>query len=267
MPTMYRVIIALVMVLSLVSCNNFNKIMKSPDKAFRLEKAKEYFAEEEYEKAKILIEDLIPLYRGTAVNEELYYMYGYTYYHQKDFFSASSYFQLFGETFPKSDKAEEVAYLSAKCAYFESPRYSLDQEVSKQSLEKFQLFLEKYPKSDLVDSCNFYIDDLREKFEEKAFHNAQIYYNIEQYQAAVVALKNALKQFPASEKEEEMRYLVLDASFRLASNSVESKKERRLRATIVAYQNYIDKFANSKKAKDAENIYTKTLDQLENFNL
>lgn len=264
---MYRLIFALVMVLSLVSCNSFNKVMKSPDKAFRLEKAKEYFANEDYEKAKILIEDLIPLYRGTAVNEDLYYMYGYTYYYQKDYFSASSYFQLFGETFPKSDKAEEVAFLSAKCAYFESPRYTLDQDISKQALEKFQLFLENYPESNKVDSCNHYIDDLRAKFEQKAFHNAKIYYNIEQYQAAVVALNNALKEFPASENEEEMRFLVLDASFRLASNSVQNKKEARLRKTIVAYQNYIDKFANSKKAKDAENIYTKTLDQLENFNL
>jgi outer membrane protein assembly factor BamD len=241
--------------------------MKSPDKAFRLEKAKEYFANEDYEKAKILIEDLIPLYRGTAVNEELYYMYGYTYYYQKDYFSASSYFQLFGETFPKSDKAEEVAYLSAKCAYFESPRYTLDQEVSKQALEKFQLFMENYPNSPKVDSCNFYIDDLRMKFEQKAFHNAKIYYNIQEYQASVVAFKNALKEFPASANEEEMRFLMLDASYRLASNSVESKKERRLRETIVVYQNYIDKFANSEKAKDAENIYSKTLDQLENFNL
>lgn len=241
--------------------------MKSPDKEFRLEKAREYFANKEYERAKILTEDLIPLYRGTAVNEELYYMYGYTYYYQKDYYSASSYFQLFGETFPKSDKAEEVAYLSAKCAYFESPRYTLDQEVSTQALEKFQLFLEKFPNSNKLDSCNFYIDDLRKKFELKSYHNAKIYYKIEQYQAAVVALKHTLKEYPASEFEEEMRFLILDASFKLASNSIISKKEQRLRDTILAYQNYIDKFVSSKNAGVAESIYIKTLEQLENFTL
>lgn len=264
---MYKILILFTLLLGISACNGFNKVQKSPDKAYRLEKAKEYFAKKEYEKAKILIEDLIPLYRGSAQNEELYYMYGYTYYYQKDYFSASSYFQLFGETFPKSEKAEEVAYLSAKCAYFESPRYTLDQDISVQALEKFQLFIEKFPLSNKIDSCTVYIDEIREKFELKAYHNAKIYYRIQQYQAAVVALSNTLKEYPSSQFEEEMRFLVLDASFKLASNSVLSKKEERLRKTLLAYTNYIDKFASSKNADNAESIYKKTLQQLENFTL
>lgn len=247
----------------MVSCDGFNRIMRSPDKNYRLEKALDYYKKEDYNKAQLLITDLIPEFRGTKTNEDLYLKFAYTYYYQKDYYSASQYFKLFTETFPLSKYAEEASFLTALCAYFESPRVTLDQGISESALESFQLFINQYPESELIDSCNYYVDALREKFEEKSYNNAKIYYDIEQYQAAVVALKNTLKEYPASEYEEKMRFMILESAYKLAMNSIEKKKEVRLRNVIVEYQNYIDKFASSNRADKAESYYARTLEQLE----
>jgi len=250
-----------------VSCSKYNKILKSQDVDLKYTKAVEYYEKKDYQRALPLFEELIAVNRGTSRSEKTYYYYAYCHYGLRDYYLASFYFQTFTKTFPNSQFAEECAYMSAYCHYNNSPIYSLDQTDTKKAIDQFQLFLERYPTTTRKDTCNALVEKLLLKLEEKAFESAAQYYDIHQYKAAVVALNNVLKDYPNTKYKEDILFLILESNYLLAIQSVEAKKEERLRNTIKSYHNFVDSFSKSKKIKQAESIYGTVLQELERINL
>lgn len=266
----WRILIGLLIaatLVSTVSCSKYNKILKSQDVELKYTKALEYYNEEDYQRALPLFEELIAVTRGTSRSEKIYYHYAYCHYGLRDFYLASFYFKTFTKTYPNSEYTEECAFMSAYCHYMNSPIPSLDQSDTKRAIDQFQIFLERYPNTTRKDTCNALVSTLLHKLEVKAYENAALYYDIEQYQAASVALKNVLKQYPTTEYREEILYLILESNYLLAIRSVEEKKQDRLKEAIKSYHTFVDSFPESEKVKDAENIYETTIRELERINL
>ena len=66
------VIISLVLSsLMISSCSKYQKILKSNDRVLKYEKALEYYNAEDWNRAKTIIEDILPIYKGTEKGEEL----------------------------------------------------------------------------------------------------------------------------------------------------------------------------------------------------
>lgn len=263
---MRRIIFLLVVAFTLGSCSEYSKILKHPDNDFRFDMAVEYFNKGEYNKCLPLFEDLISVYRGTKKSERIYFYYAHTQYLLEDYIMAGYYFKNFAKTFPNSAYTEKALFLGAMCAYQQSPKFSLDQSATYEAINDFQLFLNRFPKTERKDTTQVLMDKLLEKLELKAFENAKQYWKIEKYKAAVIALNNTIKEYPASKYEEEMNFLIVKSSFELAINSIEKKKKERLMDTIKAYYTFVDRFATSKWSKEAETIFVKTQKELEQFN-
>ena len=60
--------------------NNFEKILKSKDYAYKLKKADEYYDRKSYTKSNTLYEELLTVYKGTKSFEAIYYKYAYIWY-------------------------------------------------------------------------------------------------------------------------------------------------------------------------------------------
>jgi outer membrane protein assembly factor BamD len=176
-------------------------------------------------------------------------------YGMKDYTLAAYYLANFVRTFPKSQYAEECAFLSAYCQYQNSPTYELDQVDTRNAMDQMQLFLVRYPQSTLKDSCNALIDAMRTKLEVKAFHAAQQYYKMRNYQAASVSFKNFNREWPNSRFREDAMFSILKSDYELAINSVESKKLERLKEAIKSYHNFADAFPQSVLLPDAEKLH------------
>ena len=247
----------------LSACGKYQQVLKSTDLEHKFEMAKKYYDEEQYFKALPIFDELNTLYRGTTKAEEVYYYLAYTHYGLSENLVAGYHFRNFALTFPNSKYAEEMAYMNAYCYYKESPIYSLDASNTLQAINELQYFIDRYPTSEKVSESNKLIDELREKLEQKAFHVAKLYYDTEDYKSAIVSLKNVLIDYPDTDFSEEIYFLILDANHLLASNSVSSKQKERWGSTIGAYHQFVDKFENSEKLKDAESIYDKANKQLE----
>src|SRR5690349_24162913 len=101
----------------LLSCNGFNKVMKSKDQAYKLRMAEQYYAKKKYNYAQQLYEDIMPYFRGTPEFEDIYYKYAYCAYYQKDYLNAENLFKTFLEIYPNSSRAEEVDYMRAYTYY------------------------------------------------------------------------------------------------------------------------------------------------------
>ena len=94
----------------LSSCGEYNTVLKSTDYEYKYEAAKGYFAKGQNSRAATLLEELIPILKGTTNAEESAYMLAMTYFNQGDYISASHYFNVYYTTYPRGTSFAENRY-------------------------------------------------------------------------------------------------------------------------------------------------------------
>ncbi len=237
--------------------SNFEQIRTSGNPDLILKKAFEYYEQEEYLRAQTLFELILNNIVGRQEAERANYCYSYAHYHLKQYMLAAYYFKNFSNTFLNSQYREEAAFMSAYSNYKLSPSFRLDQSNTQKAIEEFQLFVNLFPKSPRVGECNNLIDELRRKQEEKAFAEGELYFNLKQYQSAVISFDNLLRDYPESPDVERVRYLIAKADFLLSENSIVEKKLERYAETIVRCDDFLEKYASGKYAKEIREIRKK----------
>lgn len=250
--------IAIVFVLLLSACSDYNKVVKSTDYEFKYKKALEYYENGEFVRSSTLLKDLINIVRGTSRADKVYYYYAKSQFGMKDNLMAGHYFKSLIKEFPRSEYAEESQFMIGYCFYLDSPGPRLDQQVSQEAIDALQLFINLYPKSTKVDEANRLIIELRDKLVYKSYLSGKLYYDLNNYKAAVVALSSSLKDFPDTKYREELMYMLLKAKYLLAINSVDEKKRERLSSTLDEYFTFVDEFPESKYRKEVEKYHVST---------
>src|ERR1700710_2443968 len=214
--------ILLVLTIVFAGCkSSYEKLRASNDLNKKYQAGKKYYYKKDYTRALELFDDLIQKYRGLGEAEELNYLYAYTNYKLKDYTSARYHFKVFADNYPNSTRTEECRFMSAYCYYLDSPNFSLDQENTQKAIDAMQLFINLYPKSERVAEASKLIQNLRDKLEEKAYANAKLYLVIGDYQSAVIAFGNTLRDYPDTKYAEELEYLTVKAQYLYAKNSYE----------------------------------------------
>ncbi len=257
--TMFRkinILLFITLAVLMVSCSEYKKIQKSDNTSLKYKYAVDYYNKGDYHRAQQLFDELLIYYRGNDTSEKINYYYAYCYYGNGDYLQAGYYFLKYTQTFPTSKYSEECMFMSAYCQYLLTPSASLDQTVTLEAMKECQLFIDLYPKSERVAECNKLIDEMRGKLEDKAYAIARLYYKIGSYQAAVVAFKNVLKDFPDTKYKEETYYYIFLSSYYYAQNSVEYKKKERYLSAREAYLAYKLIYPESKYTREAKNFYT-----------
>jgi outer membrane protein assembly factor BamD len=260
------VTILALLIIGLTGCSRYQKVLKSDNLDLKYNSALEYFAKGHYYKALPLLEEVVPVFRGTHKGAKAYYYYTYTHYYLDDYLMAAYHFENFERSYPTSPYAPECLYMSAYCYYLNSPVYSLDQTNTYKAIRQFQLFVNKYPNSERVAQSNELIDQLRLKLATKAFDNARSYYNRTDYKAAVVAFRNVLKDFPATEYKEEILFLITKSYYLYAQNSIESRKEERYLLAQEAFRELRETYPNSRYLREAASFYENSAKQITRLN-
>ncbi len=248
------------------SCkSSFERIRTSNEPVRMYKAANKYYKEGKYLNAQILYEGVLPFYRGKAEAQELFFKYAYSYYYLDDFILAAHYFKNYANSFINSPDREEALYMAAYSEYLMSPRIELEQSQTSKAIDDFQIFVNTFPQSDRVSKCNKLMDELRKKLEDKEFQQGKLYYKLGKYVSSVVTLENMLRNFPETQKEEDIRFLILKSSYNYAKNSIFSKQKERYQDTIQKYQQYKKRFSGSKNMDEANKIYKITLKELNKF--
>ena len=254
-PSIASLIAAFAVAVALLAgCGKFNRALKSTDLDLKLRTAQEFHDKGQFEKALPLLEELVSLTRGSSMSERVNYLHAKSYFGLKDYTMSGYYLNNFTRTFPTSQFAEECAFLTAYCHYKNSPSYELDQTDTRSAIDALQLFLIRYPTSALKDSCNTLIDVLRDKLEVKDFEGLKQYHKLRNYQAAGVAADQFLRTWPNSRFREQAMFLAAESAVLLADNSIESKREERLRAAIKSCDTFADAFPQAERTPDVKRM-------------
>ncbi len=236
----------------LISCSKFSKVEKSKDVEYKLQKADEYYAKKKYRYAQQLYEGLFPVYKGTQKFEDLYYKYAYCFYYQKLYSDAENLFKGYLEVFPTSSRAEEIDYMRAYCFYKQSPKIDLEQVNTVKSMNMMQTFINTHPGSPRIPEATEIIDKSRAKLEQKEYRSAQLYFNLEKYRAAAVTFSNLLNKYPESAKGEEYKLMIVKSYYRFAKMSYIDRQIERFEKVVAEYEDFADRYPESKLLKDAE---------------
>lgn len=193
--------------------------------------------------------------KGTEKAEEVYYYYTWSEYYLGDLLLSQYHFKNYTRQFPNGKHVEECYYMNAYCYYLNSPNYKLDQTYTKNAIKEFQSFIDLFPQTVRLDTCNLLIDELRMKLERKDYEIIKQYFKLSDWKATIVACQIFMKDYPSSNHNDEMFYMIIDSYYTLALNSIQSKKEERLNSAIENYVKFLDLYPNSSYISRAESIY------------
>ncbi|MFV0470107.1 MAG: outer membrane protein assembly factor BamD [Dysgonomonas sp.] len=257
--------------LFMMSCGEYNKILKSTDVDLKYTYAKKYFEEKKYSRSYTLLEDLQPYLKGTSRAEEGLYLLAQSFFYDKDYVTATQYYTTYYTNYPKGEYAEICRFQSAYSLYLSSPDPRLDQTTTIKALQQFQDFLELYSQSDKAKLAQEYMFELQEKLAIKELGACRLYYNLgnymgNNYEACVVTSREALKNYPYSKYAEEYQVLIVRSRYQLAMHSISEKQPLRFRDVVDEYFNYNNMFPEGKFKKEVERYYQTALERVENGN-
>ncbi len=258
---MRKVVYLLMMtVVLLSSCGEYNKILKSTDYELKYSYAKKYFNAKQYSKSATLLEELVTIFKGTAYAEESLYLLAQSYYGQKDYQTASQYFNTYYTTYPKGEYVELARFYSGYGLYLDSPDPRLDQTQTYDAINQLQLYLEYYPQSERSAEAQNIMFELQEKLAYKELLATRLYYNLgtymgNNYQSCVITAQNAIKNYPFSKYREEFIFLMLQSKYELALVSVDERLQGRYRDVVDEYYNYMNEYPEGKYVRQAQRFF------------
>ncbi|NDW10373.1 outer membrane protein assembly factor BamD [Dysgonomonas sp. 520] len=261
---LYIFVLAVVM----MSCGEYNKILKSNDVDLKYTYAKKYYEEKKYNRAYTLLEELQPYLKGTSRAEEGLFLLAQSFFYDKDYITSSSYYTAYYTTYPRGEYAEICRFQAAYGSYLSSPDPRLDQTTTVKSIQQFLEFMEFYPQSEKSKLAQEYVFELQEKLAYKEVMACRLYYNLgnymgNNYESCVVTAREALKNYPYSKFAEEYQVLIVKSRYELAINSVAERQPLRYRDVIDEYFNYINMFPEGKSRKEIEKYYNSAVKSVE----
>lgn len=245
----------LVLLFAISSCkSSYEKLKESNDNSRKFQEGIKLYNKKEYSKALGLFDDVAPKYRGQSTATELFYYQAMANYKLKDYASAAYLFKQFADTFPSDPKAEECRFLTAYCFYLDSPNFTLDQENTVKAIERLQFFINLYPNSERVAEATKLVQTLHERLEEKSFANSKLYLTVGNYQSAVIALNNTLRDYPDTKYAEEAEFLGTKAQYEYAGHSIETKQVGRFEDAITMADEFTEKYPASKYLNEVAQV-------------
>ena len=249
----------LLLMVVLTGCGDYQRLLKSRDPEEKYQAALQYFNQKQYVKSQTLLDDVANYYRGTERSEDVLAYLARSYMGQKNYESATDYYQAYIRNYPKGKYATEAYFQVGHCQYLQSPDARLDQAITKQAIEAFNVFVEMYPESPYAEQAYEEMNELYDKLALKELKSAQLYYNLgsylgNNYLSCEIVSKNALKDYPSNKYQEDFSWLIMQSKYQQMLASYEEKKMERARDAKDEYYNFITEYPSSKHRKEADKM-------------
>mgnify|MGYP001365913986 FL=1 len=237
---MSRLFLLILLSFLMISCNDYQKLLNSPENEVdKYNAAEEYYENGEFRRANALIEQIIPSYRGKPQGERLVFFFANSYFETRSYYSAAIQFENFIKSYPNSQRIQEAYFMEAKSYFMLSPLYTLDQDDTFTGIDKLQVFINRFPNSEYVAEALELMEQLQNKIEKKEFEVAKQYYTIRDYSSAIKSLDNFIADNPGTIFREEALYYRWLSQYEIAVNSIESRINERVTELERSLENFL----------------------------
>ena len=237
---MSRLFLLILLSFLMISCNDYQKLLNSPENEVdKYNAAEEYYENGEFRRANALIEQIIPSYRGKPQGERLVFFFANSYFETRSYYSAAIQFENFIKSYPNSQRIQEAYFMEAKSYFMLSPLYTLDQDDTFTGIDKLQVFINRFPNSEYVAEALELIEQLQNKIEKKEFEVSKQYYTIRDYTSAIKSLDNFIADNPGTIFREEALYYRWLSQYEIAVNSIESRISERVTELERSLENFL----------------------------
>ena len=237
---MSRLFILILLSFLIISCNDYQKLLNSPENEVdKYNAAEEYYENGEFRRANALIEQIIPSYRGKPQGERLVFFFANSYFETRSYYSAAIQFENFIKSYPNSQRIQEAYFMEAKSYFMLSPLYTLDQDDTFTGIDKLQVFINRFPNSEYVAEALELMEQLQNKIEKKEFEVSKQYYTIRDYSSAIKSLDNFIADNPGTIFREEALYYRWLSQYEIAVNSIESRINERVTELERSLENFL----------------------------
>ena len=254
------IVLTLAAVAAVVACKSeYEILLSSNDVDAKYKAAMDLFNNRKYLKAGQLFESMAILTDGTERDDTVRYYWALSNYRYKDYYTAESNLAKSIEKYPTSPFTEDARFLRLDCLYRATYRWELDQTPTRNCLAYITEYVTEYPTDGPhLEACMKMIDDLKERLDRKAFENARLYYKMEDYLAARVALRNVLKDNAENVYREDILYYTAMSSYHYARMSVAAKQKERYLTFVDDYLNFIGEYGESKYRRELDAMYRRS---------
>ncbi len=237
---MFRLFLLILVSLLVITCNDYQKLLNSPENEVdKYTAAEEYYENGEFRRANALIEQIIPSYRGKPQGERLVFFFANSYFETRSYYSAAIQFENFIKSYPNSQRIQEAYFMEAKSYFMLSPLYTLDQEDTFTGIDKLQVFINRFPNSEYLAEALELMEQLQNKIEKKEFEVSKQYYTIRDYSSAMKSLDNFIADNPGTIFREEALYYRWLSQYEIAINSIESRINERVAELERSLDNFL----------------------------
>ena len=243
-----------------LSCSGLSKVAKSGDPELMYQTALKLYNAEKWTRASDMFDACAGYYIGSEREDSIAFFSARSKYKNRDYHEASTDFDEFRRKFGRSIFIEDAEGMYAMCEYYLSPEPSRDQTQTAKAIVTLNTFIERYPESERVEPFRQIIEELTARLHEKNFLNAYAYFKVQRYKSAVVAFKNALKNYDNTTYREQIMYYIVVSNYRLAHNSVIEKQVDRYLAMLDSYYTFIEEYADSKYKKELDRYFKEAKD-------
>ena len=237
---MFRLFLLILFSFLAISCNDYQKLLNSPENEVdKYTAAEAYYENGEYRRANALIEQIIPSFRGKPQGERLVFFFANSYYETRSYYSAAIQFENFIKSYPNSQRIQEAYFMEAKSYFMLSPIYTLDQDDTLTGIDKLQVFINRFPNSEYLNEALELMEKLQNKIEKKEFEISKQYYTIRDYSSAIKSLDNFIADNPGTIYREEALYFRWLSQYEIAINSIESRINDRITELERSLENFL----------------------------
>lgn len=208
-----------------------------------------------YDRAVEYLRTALDFGRTSALADDAQLLLAQAYAEDRQYVLAGTEYTRFIEFYRADPRVEQAAYERIRAYAALSPRFELDQTDTRQALAFIALFQQQYPQSEYLEEVAAVADELREKLARKQFEAGRLYERRDLFEAAVIAYRSVLAEYPTSAYADDALLGALRAQVLFAENSVRDRQQERYREALAIYDQLGTLFPQSPVVGDAQDLY------------
>ncbi len=247
----YKIILSLFAVALFGSCGTTSLLSNAePEEIYQA--ALDLQDNGKWSKASRCFEYVIGNYMNTEREDSIMFYNSRCKFKDEDYYSAISYFEEYRKRHYRSPFLEDAEGMMALSYYYTSAAPERDQTGTTMAIASIDEFFSRHPNSDKIEDFVNIRAELVQRLYDKSFLSAYTYYKIGRHKSAIVALKNALREYPESTNREKIMYYMILSAYELATNSIPQLEADRHLAVIDMYYTFIAEFPRSQYKKEID---------------